>query len=508
MSEILYQAKKNTTSSLKDGDNLAVALTQLNEIIGFGYHVGVFIVTTNGPVVYEFNNSGIVATELSDFKGKNSVMYRVMYELRNVSDAIGGSQQPQNYSRLTSVVPASCSSSDFAGSHKATMNPEAQTLRIVLQREAPGQSWGFRMQGGSDFTTPLSVQMVNPGGLADRSGVMAGDAILQINNRATECMEHEEAKREILMCGESVTLLVQRGAVKVWRPKVTPMSDLRPGELPRGPEGEVYVQKTSLAANHSESPYSNVGSSYNRAARPFAGFGGGAPSSQPPVAPPQYGGGSGYATAENSQQDYSAQQSRMAAGMAKISTNDDSENNNINNNKSPIVRDGKAPELNRDEADRREASPGQPYVAGTTQEMGSSEEAQVGADYKQSKSFKILEEALSQAEVSGIVGGASPGGGGKVPGFRSVTAPTTKPPGEKQTGQYITCSVCGMLIAGVFVKIRGNPMHPECFKCCQCGKNLKNQGYFDIEGQLYCDVHAQQAAQPPGPDMVAVPTYR
>lgn len=69
-------------SSLKDGDNLAVALTQLNEIIGFGYHVGVFIVTTNGPVVYEFNNSGIVATELSDFKGKNSVMYRVMYECK------------------------------------------------------------------------------------------------------------------------------------------------------------------------------------------------------------------------------------------------------------------------------------------------------------------------------------------------------------------------------------------------------------------------------------------
>ena len=44
-----------------------------------------------------------------------------------------------------------------------------------------------------------------------------------------------------------------RGAVRVWKPKVTPMSDLRPGELPRGPEGEVYVQKTSLAANHSDS---------------------------------------------------------------------------------------------------------------------------------------------------------------------------------------------------------------------------------------------------------------
>ena len=42
--------------------------------------------------------------------------------------------------------------------------------------------------------------------------------------------------------------------------------------------------------------------------------------------------------------------------------------------------------------------------------------------------------------------GAAPGGG-KVPGFRSVTAPTNKPPGEKKAGQYITCSVCGMLIA-------------------------------------------------------------
>ena len=50
-----------------------------------------------------------------------------------------------------------------------------------------------------------------------------------------------------------VFCFVFRGAVKVWRPKVTPMSALRPDELPQGPDGEVYVQKTSLAANHSDS---------------------------------------------------------------------------------------------------------------------------------------------------------------------------------------------------------------------------------------------------------------
>lgn len=29
---------------------------------------------------------------------------------------------------------------------------------------------------------------------------------------------------------------------------------------------------------------------------------------------------------------------------------------------------------------------------------------------------------------------------------------------------------------GVFVKIKGVPMHPECFKCVKCGVGLKNQG--------------------------------
>ena len=32
--------------------------------------------------------------------------------------------------------------------------------------------------------------------------------------------------------------------------------------------------------------------------------------------------------------------------------------------------------------------------------------------------------------------------------------------------------------SGVFVRIKGEPLHPECFKCVKCGKNLKNQGLF------------------------------
>lgn len=95
-------------------------------------------------------------------------------------------------------------------------------------------------------------------------------------------------------------------------------------------------------------------------------------------------------------------------------------------------------------------------------------------------------------------------------GIRSVKAPVYDPSQHQtQQAQYMTCKVCGALIAGVFVRIKGEPLHPECFKCVKCGKNLKNQGYFMINGQMHCEADARQASQPgAGPDMQAVPVYR
>lgn len=36
----------------------------------------------------------------------------------------------------------------------------AETLTIRLSRRDSGVSWGFRLQGGTDFNIPLSVQSV------------------------------------------------------------------------------------------------------------------------------------------------------------------------------------------------------------------------------------------------------------------------------------------------------------------------------------------------------------
>jgi len=34
----------------------------------------------------------------------------------------------------------------------------------------------------------------------------------------------------------------------------------------------------------------------------------------------------------------------------------------------------------------------------------------------------------------------------------------------------------------------------KCFKCATCGTSLKNQGYYNFNNKLYCDIHARQAA--------------
>lgn len=38
---------------------------------------------------------------------------------------------------------------------------QPETLQVHLSRNDSGQSWGFRLQGGMDFNTPLSVQVVS-----------------------------------------------------------------------------------------------------------------------------------------------------------------------------------------------------------------------------------------------------------------------------------------------------------------------------------------------------------
>ncbi|KAM4604266.1 PDZ and LIM domain protein 3-like [Polymixia lowei] len=110
---------------------------------------------------------------------------------------------------------------------------------------------------------------------------------------------------------------------------------------------------------------------------------------------------------------------------------------------------------------------------------------------RQSGSFKALQEFVNSDGTRPIV-------------TRTVKAPTTKPAQPTGNLQKLPlCDKCGNGIVGTVVKARDKYRHPGCFVCSDCDVNLKQKGYFFVEGQLYCETHARARTRPPeGHDLI------
>uniref|UniRef100_A0A3B5L991 PDZ and LIM domain protein 3 n=1 Tax=Xiphophorus couchianus TaxID=32473 RepID=A0A3B5L991_9TELE len=110
---------------------------------------------------------------------------------------------------------------------------------------------------------------------------------------------------------------------------------------------------------------------------------------------------------------------------------------------------------------------------------------------RQSGSFKALQEFIDSDGTRPIV-------------TRTVKAPTTKPAAPSGNLQKLpVCDKCGNGIVGTVVKARDKCRHPGCFVCADCDVNLKQKGYFFVESQLYCEIHARARMRPPeGHDLV------
>ncbi|KAG5194361.1 hypothetical protein JEQ12_013158 [Ovis aries] len=105
---------------------------------------------------------------------------------------------------------------------------------------------------------------------------------------------------------------------------------------------------------------------------------------------------------------------------------------------------------------------------------------------RQSGSFRVLQELVND------------GSDDRPAGTRSVRAPVTKVHGGAGGTQKMPfCDKCGSGIVGAVVKARDKYRHPECFVCADCNLNLKQKGYFFVEGELYCETHARARMRPP-----------
>ncbi|KAJ8408626.1 hypothetical protein AAFF_G00252610 [Aldrovandia affinis] len=91
--------------------------------------------------------------------------------------------------------------------------PNQQTMSskysVALEGPAP---WGFRLQGGKDFSMPLTISRLTDGGKAAGAHIAVGDVVLSIDGIPTNGMNHLEAQNKIKACTSSLNLTLQKAS--------------------------------------------------------------------------------------------------------------------------------------------------------------------------------------------------------------------------------------------------------------------------------------------------------
>ncbi|KAM9446898.1 PDZ and LIM domain protein 7-like isoform 1-T2 [Clarias gariepinus] len=90
----------------------------------------------------------------------------------------------------------------------------------TVELTGPGP-WGFRLQGGKDFSMPLTISRLTDNGKAANAGVAVGDAVLSIGDVKTEQLNHLEAQSKVKECKGNLKLSLQRAA-SVPKPSAPP----------------------------------------------------------------------------------------------------------------------------------------------------------------------------------------------------------------------------------------------------------------------------------------------
>ncbi|XP_046809552.1 PDZ and LIM domain protein Zasp isoform X18 [Lucilia cuprina] len=384
---------------------------------------------------------------------------------------------------------------------------QPQLLQIKLSR-FDAQPWGFRLQGGTDFAAPLLVQKVNGGSLAEQAGLMPGDAVIKINDVDVFNLRHKDAQDIVVRSGNNFVMTVQRGG-STWRPHVQPT-----GQMPQ--PNSPYLQtvtKTSLAHKQQESQH--IGCGYNNAAKPF---GNGVDGNVKSIVNKQYNSPVGIYSDESIAETLSAQAEVLAGGV--LGVNFKKNEKEYQADKSEVLK------FLREE----ESGPSTPEPHSTSNYYWTRSHA-IGGHYKQDSDDERIGTPLHQNTLAPAAThrpslptpsteppkpavAAAP----EIPDPRLIVMPVCPalqtpeykeemeaaakaaalgPDGQPRplsASGHPPCAMCGVGIVGVFVRIKDRNLHVECFKCATCGTSLKNQGYYNFNNKLYCDIHAKLAA--------------
>ncbi|XP_055839525.1 PDZ and LIM domain protein Zasp isoform X7 [Episyrphus balteatus] len=398
----------------------------------------------------------------------------------------------------------------------------AQLMQIQLQR-FDAQPWGFRLQGGTDFAAPLVVQKINSGSLAEQAGLLPGDAVIKINDVDVYNLRHKDAQDLVVRSGNNFIVTVQRGGM-TWRPSVTPTGQL-PSPNPHSPYGQT-VTKTSLA--HKQQEVHHIGSGYNNSARPFNSVNGN-DGQVKSIVNKQYNTPVGIYSDETIAETLSAQAEVLAGGVLGI--NFKKNEKQYSGDKSEVLKFLQEEETGEHEPEPRSPAnfywthshaiggqrPSRPVTPASskphderigtplqqnTLAPSASHRPSLPSHHPESRRGDAAEEKPPSTTTPTIdprliiapVCPALQSPEYKAELEAAAIAAGVAPREQKPLTNLPQCAICGVGIVGVFVRIKDKNLHVECFKCATCGTSLKNQGYYNFNNKLYCDIHARLAA--------------
>ncbi|XP_046456537.1 PDZ and LIM domain protein Zasp-like isoform X1 [Daphnia pulex] len=402
----------------------------------------------------------------------------------------------------------------------------AQALTIQMSRSGNQQPWGFRLQGGLDFATPLTVLRVNMGSLSESAGLKAGDVILRVNEVDVMRLRHQEALDAIAQAGNQFQLHIGRAGI--WKPQVTPLA-----EPVQAPTGESLLTKTSLALHHEEAQ--RIGSAHNTKAAPFTSS---VKDEAKTLNRQQFNSPMGLYSEEKIAETLTSQAEVLSQGVLGINFKKNEKIYDSTNSEvlKMLQEMDKEPQDEPDEDPaevthravavnppiKSQAPQQQPFVVHhpvVQQQQQQPKQQPVVIHHpihqQQPQQQQQQQYVPVAAPVTSLVGpmSAPVAPVSRPAGVRSVTAPTAPanksfkgPEPPQATADNPRCAECDRLIVGVFVRLKEKNLHVECFKCSTCGTSLKNVGYYKLNNKLYCDVHAKLVAshQPPAPDLTPI----
>ncbi|TNM98779.1 PDZ and LIM domain protein 7 isoform X2 [Takifugu flavidus] len=291
---------------------------------------------------------------------------------------------------------------------------------VTLSGPSP---WGFRLQGGKDFSMPLTVSRLTPGGKAAQAGVGVGDWVVSINDANAEDMTHVEAQNTIRAAEDSLTLTLTKA-------------------FKSGDEQKGSFVPASVQPKYSFAPSTTI----NKMAKPFTA-GDGSANAGFPIKPVAY---SPKLNTPHSQAHASMRQPQ----------------NGLEPTQSPAV------------AQAADKPDGSMTAVATGGHSGPSSRPPWVTDpsfanrFRPDKTSTVMTQHQQPAQPTPMENRSS------------ILQAAQQAP--EDTGRTPVCGACNKIIRGRYLVALGRSWHPEEFTCSQCKKVLDEGGFFEERGSVYC----------------------